>query len=308
MIAYSKLIDAVVLLIKIRRTVPSDLYESARDALFAAFDALAENPIGGLDVSLTICERDNNGDKAKLVVLFGMDSGGVLCHLANENKSTMIQNEHETAGDRGSIVVDGHSWRWSEMVDGVIAAFGLVTASTFAAFDRTIAEIRREFDERAKSAAVAPEVSDEKRRFVDAVTKAVAALAVADGPNTPRYGYQRCEVAFFEAVDAAATYVKATKAAPLCVGAKGELNLMIDGKGLVVVYPGGDDGWRLVTIEDFDDNVFGTLSVVVDGEDRTEMWSMRDALGVMKGYVGWKDPGPQRPEAGEHRKAAAVPS
>lgn len=289
MTAYSKLIDAVVLLIKIRRTVPSDLYESARDALFAAFDALAENPIGGLDVSVTICERDSNGDKAKLVVLFGMDSGGVLCHLASKDKSIIIKNERETAGDRGSIVVDGHLWPWSEMVDGVIAAFGLVTASMYAASDRNIAEARRELDERKKAMA-APEVSETKRRFVEAVVKAVVALGVADSGKAPRHAYELAEKAFFAAVNAGAAHVKATKAAALLVDAKGDLNLLIDEKGLLVKYPfTGDDGLRRVTVDDFDDNIFGTLSVVVDGEDRTEMWSMRDALGVMKGYVGWKD-------------------
>lgn len=290
MIAYSKLIHAVVLLIKIRRTVPSDLYESARDALFEAFDALAENPIGGLDMSVTICERDNNGDKAKLVVLFGMDSGGVLCHLASKDKSIMIKNERETAGDRGSIVVDGHLWSWSEMVDGVIAAFGLVTASMYDASDRNIAEARREFDERKKVAATAAAVSKLKRRFVEAVfLQATVAFAVTDAAEVDGLipSVQQllgAEKAFFSAVDAGAAYVKEAKIDPIVVGSKGNNNLVIDENGLTVIFP---DGSAHITIDDIDSTAFATFYAEDRGMRQT--WFLRDALDGMKTFLGRKD-------------------
>ncbi|NVL67849.1 hypothetical protein, partial [Escherichia coli] len=123
-----------------------------------------------------------------------------------EGKSIVVKDEHETDGGLGSIAVAGHEWCWSEMVDGVIAAFGLVTASMFAASDRTVAEIRQEFDERTKTDA-APEVSETKRRFVEAVVKAVVALGVADSGKAPRHAYELAEEAFFAAVNAGAAHV-----------------------------------------------------------------------------------------------------
>lgn len=293
MVAYSKLIDAVVSLIDIRRKVAAagefgTMYEVARDALFEAFDALAQNPTGGPG-AIRVCTRDD----AMLIVLVGMGPAhGVLCHLAKD-KSTMIQNEHETAGDRGSIVVDGHLWRWSEMVDGVIAAFGLVTASMYAASHRNIAEVRREFDERkkaqesARSPAVEAQMTSESA-FLLAVMKANFALfeteaVVVAGYIPSAQQLTEAEKAFIAAVDAGAAYVKESKIDPIVVGSKGNNNLVIDEKGLAVIFPGGS---AHITIDDLGNTPFATFYVEDRGVRQT--WLLRDALTSMKTYLGWK--------------------
>lgn len=119
-----KLLATVVSLVAIRDEVDeagefgADLYDPAHDTLFDAFHLLGEvGELGAeseppLEQLPTICERDG----ARLFA-----HGSDLVHL-KAGKETVVNDDHEMEGDLGSIVVDGHEWRWQEMVAGVIQA------------------------------------------------------------------------------------------------------------------------------------------------------------------------------------------
>lgn len=126
---------------------------------------------------------------------------------------------------------------------------------------------------------------DAKQRFTLAVVTAVGRLAIVDDKDMPKDGFSVCEAAFFEAVDAGATYVKESGCDPIIVDHAGDNNLTIDEKGLVVIYP---DGSCRLTVDNLDDNIFGTL-FVGDDEDTQEEWSLRDALDGMKKFLGWTE-------------------
>ncbi len=119
-----KLLATVVTLVAIRDEVDeagefgADLYDAARDTLFDAFQLLGEVGVLGADSEPpleqlpTVCERDG----ARLFA-----HGPDLVHIKT-GKETVINDDHEMEGDLGSIVVDGHEWRWQEMVAGVVRA------------------------------------------------------------------------------------------------------------------------------------------------------------------------------------------
>jgi len=77
-----------------------------------AFDALQAITIGYGQPTVFICERDG----ATLRV-----TANGLVHISAE-ATAFVDNEHWTDGPAAALTVNGHSWTWSEMVDGVIVA------------------------------------------------------------------------------------------------------------------------------------------------------------------------------------------
>ena len=120
---FSTLVQCIVTLVEtrmkinIRAKVNADitfdgLVDPARDNLVEAFDALREIKVGQGRPALLICER---AGAALRVTADG------LVHSTRSAKA-FVENEHWTDGAPAGVAVNGHSWSWFEMVDGVIAA------------------------------------------------------------------------------------------------------------------------------------------------------------------------------------------
>lgn len=118
----SKLVDATLALVEARARITivgkvtcipvESLTKSARAHLLTAFEALRAIQVGHESGSPCICERAN-------ATLRVTNSG--LVHDDNE-VSVVVEKEHWTNDPSAALIVNGHVWSLSEMVDGVIGA------------------------------------------------------------------------------------------------------------------------------------------------------------------------------------------
>lgn len=123
MSSFSTLVDCVIALVEIRTKVNirrkvnagatlDGLTDAARDNLVSAFEALRAIKVGDGRPAFFICERDS---AALRVTADG------LVHDSDAARAP-VEREHWTDGATAGLVVNGHAWSWSEMVDGVIVA------------------------------------------------------------------------------------------------------------------------------------------------------------------------------------------
>lgn len=148
---FAMLVDSAVALIEIRTkndigsTVSATPIErlgaSARAHLVTAFEALHAIKVGYGRPGFLICEREG--------VTLRMTAMG-LVHNVPEAKA-IVDETHWTDAPTASIAVNGHTWTWSEMVDGVIAALK-------GAFDLAFGEppVKRKAGQRKSSYADEP--------------------------------------------------------------------------------------------------------------------------------------------------------
>lgn len=119
---FAMLVDSAVALIEIRTrnniaatvsvTPIERLGASARAHLVTAFEALHAIKVGYGRPGFLICERDG---AALRVGAMGLVHG-------TPDATLIVDETHWTDAPTASIAVNGHTWVWSEMVDGVIAA------------------------------------------------------------------------------------------------------------------------------------------------------------------------------------------
>lgn len=120
---FSRLVDCIVALVDIRTratvraklTVDASfdgLAQLASDRVRDALDALREIMVSYGDSGVVIGERDG----ATLRV-----TGMGLVHSGREAK-VFVEDKHWTEGSNAILAVNGHSWGWPEMVEGVVAA------------------------------------------------------------------------------------------------------------------------------------------------------------------------------------------
>lgn len=97
-----------------------NLYDPARDNLWDFLSLFGQHATQTLASpneenvrARTVCERDG-----AVLHVWGAD----IIHTA-DGKDTIVEDRHELDGPLCSIVVDGHTWTWPEMVDGVMRVF-----------------------------------------------------------------------------------------------------------------------------------------------------------------------------------------